>query len=375
MQSTRIVGLDLLRSSMMMLGLFMHSSLTYGLSVKEFWHINDINATNIFFDIAALFIHYFRMPVFFLLGGFFGALLYHEKGGRYLLLNRTKRILIPAIVSNIILWPLIILSHFYAASKADITNELINRFHYENTISYYLIPRNSFNLWFLYYYYIITIIFWTISRYIIFKPKVFIKMKSIFIKIIQNQLFVLILFPLPIMIVLLLFHLKFFETPPDFTLDIPSLIFYMLCYSFGWFLYKNKNIFQSLSLKAGLFVGAGIILFGVKLITITNENYCLSVFLNSYISVLLVLGLTGLANRIHQSYSPIIQYLSYSSYWIYLIHVPIVIFLSGFLIGFHLNVFIKFTIVLTLTFMISILSYHFLVRGTFIGKYLNGKKF
>ena len=359
----------------MLLGLFIHSSLTYGPSDKELWHIKDVNATNIFFDIAALFIHYFRIPVFFLLGGFFGALLYHEKGSGYMLMNRTKRILIPAIISNIILWPLLILSHFYVASKTGNVNELMNRFHFENTISYYLIPRNSFNLWFLYYYYVITIFFWAVSRYNTCRSIVFMKIKGVFFKIFQNQFSVLTLLPFPIIIILLLSQLKTIETPPDFILDIPSLLFYLLFYSYGWFLYRNKNNFQILSTKAGLFVLLGLVIFIIKLLTIAYDNYYLSVFLNSYITVLLAIGLMGLAYRIQQTINPVIQYLSYSSYWIYLIHVPIVILLSGFVLDFPLNVFIKFLIVLVFTFILSTLTYHFMVRGTFIGKFLNGKKF
>ncbi len=77
----RIHAFDNLRATMMLLGIVIHASLTYGIQTyDEEWPIKDPHTTHYFFDFIALFIHAFRMQVFFLISGFFGAMLYKEKG-------------------------------------------------------------------------------------------------------------------------------------------------------------------------------------------------------------------------------------------------------------------------------------------------------
>ena len=51
-------------------------------------------------------IHFFRMPAFMLLAGFFAALLMEKRGTGQLIKNRTKRILIPLILLWFFLWPM-----------------------------------------------------------------------------------------------------------------------------------------------------------------------------------------------------------------------------------------------------------------------------
>ena len=51
-------------------------------------------------------IHFFRMPAFMLLAGFFTALLMEKKGSGHLIKNRAQRILIPLILFWFLLWPI-----------------------------------------------------------------------------------------------------------------------------------------------------------------------------------------------------------------------------------------------------------------------------
>jgi glucan biosynthesis protein C len=66
-------------------------------------------------------------------------------------------------------------------------------------------------------------------------------------------------------------------------------------------------------------------------------------------------------------------YIMDAAYWVYIIHLPIVAFIPGLLSAFVIPVFIKFLITLLLTVVLCFLSYHFMVRSTFIGMFLNGK--
>ena len=88
-ETERIHSLDALRAVMLLLGLVVHSSMSYGVNFHLFgWKIQDPQDTNFFFDILVLFLHDFRMPVFFVIAGFFGALLFFNRSPTSMIVNR-----------------------------------------------------------------------------------------------------------------------------------------------------------------------------------------------------------------------------------------------------------------------------------------------
>ena len=82
----------------------------------------------------------------------------------------------------------------------------------------------------------------------------------------------------------------------------------------------------------------------------------------------------GLAESKFGNYSPALRYISDSSYWIYLIHLPLVAFITFFLFRFPIFVEFKFIIAILSTTVIGLISYKFLVRSSIVGILLNGKK-
>lgn len=64
-----------------------------------------------------------------------------------------------------------------------------------------------------------------------------------------------------------------------------------------------------------------------------------------------------------------------SAYFVYLIHVPVAALLPGLLTNAGLPIVVEDFATLTGTLVISFVMYHFLVRNTFIGRFLNGKVF
>jgi hypothetical protein len=57
---------------MMLLGLVLHSTVSFVTTPRAGWPYHDAS-TSVLFDIVVLFIHVFRMPLFFLMAGFFTA--------------------------------------------------------------------------------------------------------------------------------------------------------------------------------------------------------------------------------------------------------------------------------------------------------------
>lgn len=68
------------------------------------------------------------------------------------------------------------------------------------------------------------------------------------------------------------------------------------------------------------------------------------------------------------------RFMADSSYWIYIIHVPLLFALQYQLMDQEWNWLSKFVVSLGLTLIIGVASYVLLVRWTPIGWMLNGKK-
>ena len=85
-------------------------------------------------------------------------------------------------------------------------------------------------------------------------------------------------------------------------------------------------------------------------------------------------GMMGLARRVFASENAWLRYLSDSSYWLYVAHLPLVMIIQGCLAPAPLPSFVKFALVLAITSALLLLSYEYCVRYTLIGTLLNGKK-
>ena len=99
--------LDALRAWAMLGGIALHGCLSY--VTFPFWPVYDADSAHMSFDIFFVAVHGFRMPLFFLISGFFTAMLWRKRGLRALILHRAKRILLPLIIFTPIVLPLMML--------------------------------------------------------------------------------------------------------------------------------------------------------------------------------------------------------------------------------------------------------------------------
>ncbi|MEO8270699.1 MAG: acyltransferase family protein [Aureliella sp.] len=93
--------LDALRAMAMLLGILLHALLSF---VPAAWIVQDSQAGNWAAPIVTA-IHGFRMPLFFLISGFFTAMLWRNRGLRPLIKNRVKRIVLPLLISMFTIVP------------------------------------------------------------------------------------------------------------------------------------------------------------------------------------------------------------------------------------------------------------------------------
>ena len=95
--------LDALRAVAMLLGILLHASLAYVPGIP--WPVQDTQPAP-WLGLLFLVIHGFRMPLFFLVSGFFTAMLWQRRGPRAMLAQRYKRVFVPLVLGFCTLLPL-----------------------------------------------------------------------------------------------------------------------------------------------------------------------------------------------------------------------------------------------------------------------------
>src|SRR5439155_8045787 len=81
----------------------------------------------------------------------------------------------------------------------------------------------------------------------------------------------------------------------------------------------------------------------------------------------------GLALRFLSGHSPARRYVADASYWLYLIHMPIVMALQVALSRLAWPWWVKFPLILAVAFPVMFVSYELMVRHSWIGALLNGR--
>ncbi|QDV82164.1 acyltransferase family protein [Planctomycetes bacterium TBK1r] len=107
--------LDALRAVAMLLGIGLHAAISF-IPGDGFWAVKDTQ-TNEFFGLLMASIHGFRMPLFFLISGFFTMMLFRKRGLRSLLGHRFKRIFLPMVLALFTIIPTVWAVSFYVGLK------------------------------------------------------------------------------------------------------------------------------------------------------------------------------------------------------------------------------------------------------------------
>ena len=98
----RRTDLDALRAGAMLLGIVLHASLSF---FPSLWIVTD-SRQEPGFGIVFSAIHGFRMQLFFVMSGFFSAMLLHRRGWKSLIKQRFQRVFLPLLLGMVTVVPL-----------------------------------------------------------------------------------------------------------------------------------------------------------------------------------------------------------------------------------------------------------------------------
>jgi glucan biosynthesis protein C len=370
-------GLDALRGVAMTLGIFLHGSIAY----KQGYHygewVFDNQFTSWFFDWLYLWINSFRMQTFFLLAGFFARVLINKTGLFEFTMNRLKRIGLVLLISYFTILPLTLAPYLLVVefSDPDGWQQLLD---FYGRFFTFRAHSGFMHLWFL--------------QHLVVYYGLFISTLYIFNKLNTK----LIEWPgriglklnafsfLFISVGLLGILSQFFETAlpsiwTGFIIPIPQLAYYLFFFALGWWLENRRDLFGSFEGTYKPYLIAGTCLNFLVLYFLNSEVKVLSAvglkFLFSLQTMLLTIGFIGLFNAKFKSPKPFWKYIADAAYWVYLIHMPIVLTTQLLLLNSPVPGPLRFPIVILTAIVISFGTYHLFVRYTWIGTLLNGQRF
>ena len=352
--------MDALRAFAMIMGVVLHSCMFYleDAGPKLAYEMTGDKAstpTSDFLGMIFMFIHSWRMPVFFLIAGFFARLVVHRRRISGLLKNRFVRILVPLIVVSLVY----------------------------NIIFQFGALNQTHHLWFLHdliWMYTLLLIIRLSSKIM---PSMISRIDWIFESTTRLWLLMILLIPTTFTGRPLFFNFIFTNIGipgPFFTLGFSYFLI-------GWFMHRNTHILDSLSRVWRMHALIGLVTYGVFvtiMVAVLSDNFdedsagglwILGMLIQPVVTFLLVMAFIGGTQAIFQRSNKVVSYFVDSSYWVYLLHLFVVFFIGGEiikttnpnpLVGAGVNIFA--------TTLICMVTYHVLVRYTPIGWVLHGKK-
>ena len=353
------------------------------------WAVMDISTSSII-SVFMMISHSFRLALFFLIAGFFSHMTFHGKGVHTFIKSRLVRIATPFIIGWLLLRPLLVSGWIMGAEsmrgEASILNALKAGFATLGNL-----PKDMFvgtHLWFLYYLLFISMGVVLLHRLVgLHKP-------------LQQKLTALgdtatpwvCSSPLAIFAVAiptaasLWFMNHWGMDTPDKTLvpQIPVSLIYGGFFLFGWLLHRHARSIEDfarltwdkfalclMAIVATYLLSSFEMMQGHPRYTLLKIGFVISYAVMMWSLVSLTMGLF---KRYFNRPSKAVRYLADSSYWLYLIHLPIVIWLQIAFAELPLHWSIKLATISVLTIFISIVLYDVFVRSTFIGDILNGQR-
>jgi len=358
----------------MLFGVVFHAALAYIPSLSKSWFTSD-QQNSIILEFSVYFLHLFRMPLFFFISGFFALMMIENKSAKAYLKNRSKRILLPFVL----FLPLIIGSIMFLIGWAldNVDNPPVFLQFLGSSEAKKMAP-STMHLWFLFNLYLFAIMAVCLHKMKLFSHNIS--------KRVATKAFFLLVLPL-LLLPALISQPSPLPAADKLFPELWSFGFYGVLFLAGGLLYKQQKLLNDLlKYKTALLV-ISVICYAyfynhmpVEIdVKTAQKNIILSLTHNvlalteAIIAVYMTLYCLMIGKRVLNTENRILAFIAHSSYWTYLLHIPILLFIQFQLLNLDINMWIKFILSVAITLFVCFISYLLLVKKTMIGKLLNGK--
>ena len=168
------------------------------------------------------------------------------------------------------------------------------------------------------------------------------------------------------------------------TPQLPAMIGFGTAFAFGWLLHRQSELLKVWEQRWAMHLGLAVAFTALSLWLVERAPHPFAVAPSIKLAYAAcytlglwnwIFGIIGAALRFFSGESAVRRYLADSSYWLYLAHLPVVFALQMTVLKWHLHWSIKFPLIVSVATAVLLLSYHYLVRNTYIGEILNGRKY
>lgn len=380
---------DALRAGMMCLGIVVHAAMLYLAEPPPTMHVPTDANRSVVMNWTLDWIHGFRMPLFLVLSGWFSALMLSRIGLRGTLVNRAKRIGLPLLLSMLTVLPVTVsifllfwLSAYKGStillpSRADI-QELLSHLQSKGMPANEMSWMHLWFLWFLCVYYLTLLPL----AFKLQKPIADFFGRSGVWHSAWRQALVLTL-----LVIGPLWWFRGGQVNEGFMYmrpHLPSLAYFGVFFIFGVVAQRQPDAFSALGKNIGVRLALAIALFPVAEYLARSDEaatgtsfglHAGSILANGFQTALWIGLLLGVALRWIKAPSPWITYLSRASFWVYLVHLPLVGIAGWILLSFDLPALVKFLLVCGFTSATALWVYHYAVQRSYLSILLNGRRF
>jgi surface polysaccharide O-acyltransferase-like enzyme len=364
----RFHALDAVRAFALLAGIVLHTILPFVFS----------DSPSRVLAVTFYVIHIFRMSLFFMIAGFFARWILHRRGIHAFIKDRSMRILVPMVGGWFIFGTLtIVMMHWGATGTFGWAPPGFTLLHF----------------WFLYYLTIFYVLALTLREAL----NGFIdrrgRLRAAMDGVLRNMISTWIA---PILLGVPLFIVLYFDdawslwsgiTSGDgFRLELSGMIGYGTAFGFGWCLNRQAGLVcrWQAAWHVHLLIGVALAAVCLSIVGVTPSESTVPglgwsriLYTGCYTAAVWfwTFGIVGAGLRFCSQPSLVWRYLSDSSYYLYLAHLPTIYFLHMVLAKVPLHWSAKVPLIMALALIVLLLMYHYWVRPTFVGALLNGRKY
>jgi peptidoglycan/LPS O-acetylase OafA/YrhL len=366
----RYHGLDGLRAAMMLLGIYLHAAVAY--ATIGGWPYKQAELTPTL-NLTIVLIHLFRMPAFYMMAGFFAALLYARWGFRATAANRLRRIALPFVVGWLIVYPLVVALIVFGKGGWSATVASLPPAPWWTRL-------HPMHLWFLEYLLLLYGLAVVAVPAVRALPAGWRAGCERGFRALVASGWAPLALAVPSCLALLPMRYAGFDDPAGFVPQPHILIAYAIPFAVGWLLYRSADLLEVLRRWAWLYTALAVV--AVALYVGVNFNlpnrgltFVAKCAAHSLALWLILFGITGLFLRHLAGPSAVWRYLCDSSYFLYIAHMPVMMVFQLALVPLAVPPVAKVALVLVATTASLLVMYHCLVRPTAIGAVLNGRRY
>jgi glucans biosynthesis protein C len=380
-QPPRLHALDNLRALVMWLGIVLHVSVIHMVNPPPLpWR--DTQRTEAA-DLLVGFIHTFRMPVFFILAGYFTAMLMRQRGAAGMLKHRVLRLGLPFAV----FWPPIF------AASVMLAMLFVHRMARGTWgLDPALIPRSpsvpqgpsTMHMWFLWMLLWLCVLTAALQR---LGGRPLARAGGAVAGLVGRAAAAwwgFAALALPLAAVGALYPQGVVMPNGSFLPPLTEWAHNGLFFMFGLCLYARRDTLLEVFVRRRWgYLAGGLIFFLASgaLMEALRRAPAPQPYLPFWIALayncatwLWSFALIGLVLRYLPDHNPTLRYLSDSSYWVYLLHLPATIGFGALLYGLLLPALAKIGLNIVATTLLCLATYHLFVRYTAVSQLLNGKR-